>query len=100
MPRDPSDANSVTNPTLIVEVLSPSTEEHDRGHKVEHYKRIPTLRQYVPVSHGEREIEVWSRSPHSDWTRVVAGASGRVALESIGAELTVDDVYDAADEPQ
>jgi Uma2 family endonuclease len=98
--RDPSDANAVTNPTLVVEVLSPSTEEYDRGDKFEHYKRIAALRQYVLVSHREREIEVWSRSSGNEWTRVVARASGRVVLESIGAELAVDEVYDAAAEPQ
>ncbi|MDX2052739.1 MAG: Uma2 family endonuclease [Polyangiaceae bacterium] len=97
--RDPGDANAITNPTLIVEVLSPSTEEYDRGDKFEHYKRIPTLRQYVLISHSEREIEVWSRSPANDWTRAVARAGGRVSLDAIGAELSVDDVYDAAAEP-
>ena len=98
--RDPSDANAITNPTLIVEVLSPSTEGYDRGDKFEHYKRIPALRQYVLVSHREREIEVWSRTPNNDWTRVVAQTGGRVALESIGAALTVDDVYVASAEAQ
>ena len=48
----------MTNPTLIVEVLSKSTEEYDRGDKFEHYKRIPSLQQYVLVSCRDREIEV------------------------------------------
>ena len=98
--RDPSDEHAVTNPTLLVEVLSRSTEDYDRGDKFEHYKRMPSLRQYVLVSHREREIEVWSRTPNNDWTRVVAQAGGRVALESIGAELAIDDLYDAAAEPK
>jgi Uma2 family endonuclease len=50
---DPADSNTVTNPTLIVEVLSHSTEEYDRGDKFEHYKRVPTLMQYVLVSQGD-----------------------------------------------
>ena len=98
--RDPSDENAVTNPTLLVEVLSRSTEDYDRGDKFEHYKRIAGLQQYVLVSHREREIEVWSRTPNNEFTRVVARAGGRVGLESIGAELAVDDVYDAAAEPK
>jgi len=96
--RDPSDKNSVTNPTLIVEVPSPSTEEYDHGDKFEHYKRIAALRQYVLVSHRERQIEVWSRAETGEWTQVIAHSGGRVALESIGADLVVDDVYDAASE--
>jgi len=96
--RDPSDKNSVTNPSLIVEVLGPSTEEYDRGDKFEHYKRIPALREYVLVSQRERRIEVWSRASNDAWTQVVAQSGGRLALESIGAELAVDDVYEAATE--
>jgi Uma2 family endonuclease len=98
--RDPNDENAVTNPTLLVEVLSRSTEDYDRGDKFEHYKRIPTLQQYMLISHREREVEVWSRTRHNDWTRVVAQAGGRVALESIAAEFAVDDLYDAAAEPK
>lgn len=98
--RDPHDVNAVTNPTLIVEVLSPSTEEYDRGDKFEHYKRILALKQYVLVSHRERQIEVWSRAPSGEWARVVAQSGARVSLESIGAELGVDDVYAAAAEPR
>ncbi len=98
--RDPRDVNAVTNPTLIVEVVSSSTEEYDRGDKFEHYKRIPGLQHYVLVSHREHQIEVWSRSPSNEWSRVVARSGERVALPSIGAELAVDDVYVAAAEPK
>jgi Uma2 family endonuclease len=98
--RDPSDANAITNPILIVEVLSPSTEEYDRGDKFEHYKRIPSLQQYVHVSHGERQIEVWSRAAHDEWTCVSGQAGSRLALKSINADLSVDDVYDFSAEPK
>lgn len=85
---------------MLVKVLSRSTEDYDRGDKFGHYKRIASLQQYVLISHREREIEVWSRTPSNDWTRVVAQATGRVALDSIGAVLVVDDLYDAAAEPK
>jgi len=97
--RDPNDPNALTNPKLIVEVLSPSTEEYDRGDKFEHYKRIPALQQYVLVSHRERRIEVWTRTADDGWTEAVADAGGRAVLDSIGATLVVDEVYDAAAEP-
>lgn len=95
--RDPGDANAITNPQLIVEVLSPSTEEYDRGDKFEHYKRIAALQQYVLVSPRERRIEVWTRTTDG-WAQVVAEAGGHVALDSIGAKLMVDEVYDSAAE--
>src|SRR5688572_16708783 len=65
--RDPADANTVTNPTLLVEVLSPTTEEYDRGEKFEHYRRIPSLRQCVLIAHDRREIEVRTRTGDDRW---------------------------------
>lgn len=97
--RDPEDDLAVTNPTLIVEVLSRSTEDYDRGDKFEHYKRLPSLRQYVLVSHRERSVEMWTRDPLDVWTARVAGAGEVAELGSIGAQLSVDELYDAAAEP-
>jgi Uma2 family endonuclease len=93
---DPEDKNSVTNPTLLVEVLSPSTEKYDRGEKFAHYKRIPSLRQYVLVSVGERRVEVWTRDGEEGWTSRVS-TDGEVAdLGAIGARLDVRELYEAA----
>lgn len=97
--RDPEDQNAVTNPTLIVEVLSRSTEEYDRGDKFEHYKRIPSLRQYVLVPYREREIEVWTRT-NDGWEKSCSRPGERATLESIGAELDVNELYEAAEEPR
>ncbi len=95
---DPDSKNSVTNPTLLVEVLSPSTAAYDRGEKFAHYKHIPTLRQYVLVSHDERRIEVWTRETEALWIRA-ASTEGEVAdLGSIGAQLDVRELYSAAAE--
>src|SRR4051812_5917797 len=69
--RDEVDTQAVTNPTLIIEVLSRSTEEYDAGDKFEHYKTLPTLRQYVLVSHRERSVEVWTRDEDEGWRRAV-----------------------------
>jgi Uma2 family endonuclease len=98
--RDPADENSVTNPTLIVEVLSRSTEEYDRGDKFGHYKRIPSLRQYVLVSHRERAVEVWTRTGEDTWTSSISHEGEQVHFSSIGAELGVSTLYDAAEEPK
>lgn len=61
--RDADDRNTITNPTLVVEVLSPSTERYDRGEKLGHYQRIPSLRACVLVAHDRREIEVTRARP-------------------------------------
>lgn len=95
---DPADPNTVTNPALIVEVLSQSTEDYDRGDKFEHYKHITTLCQYVLVSQDRREVEVWTRRGE-DWTRVVSKKGDRARLDTVGAELDVDELYDATAEP-
>jgi Uma2 family endonuclease len=94
---DPEDKNSVTNPTLLVEVLSPSTAEYDRGEKFAHYKRIPSLRQYVLVSPDEPGVEVWTREGDA-WTRAVSLPGDVAELASIGARLDVRELFEAVAE--
>jgi Uma2 family endonuclease len=98
--RDPSDENAVTNPTLIVEVLSRSTEEYDRGDKFEHYKRLASLREYVLVSHRDHRVEVWTRAGGDGWKCSAAGDGEAAHVASIGAKLDVRELYNAATEPQ
>jgi Uma2 family endonuclease len=94
---DGIDPLAITNPTLIVEVLSQSTEEYDSGDKFEHYKTFPSLREYVLVSHRERSVEVRTRG--EDGWRTTVGNDGAIAELSIGARLDVRELYDAAAEP-
>lgn len=95
--RDREDPHAVTNPTLVIEVLSRSTEEYDRGDKFEHYKSIASLRQVLLVSQTERSIEVWTRDETNAWANVVV-REGEVAALAIGARLDVRDLYEAAAE--
>jgi Uma2 family endonuclease len=97
--RDPEDKLAVTNPTLIVEVLSRSTEDYDRGEKFEHYKQLPSLRQYVLIAYREQRVEVWTRDARSEWSSRAASAGEVAELGSIGARLDVSELYDAAAEP-
>lgn len=64
-PADPS-GTTITNPSLLVEVLSPSTEEVDRGSKLEDYQRIPSLQEYVLVSQHPRS-EIYRRLSSGSW---------------------------------
>jgi Uma2 family endonuclease len=95
----PDDPNAVTNPTLIVEVLSKSTEDYDRGDKFEHYKHLASLRQYVLVSYRERAVEVFTRDASGAWTSIVARDGDTADLASISARLDVRELYEAAAEP-
>lgn len=89
---DPENRLTVINPKVLVEVLSPSTAAYDRGEKLSHYQRIPSLHEVVLVAHDERLIEVWRRGETGAWTRSEA-RSGSIALDSIACTLDVADVY-------
>lgn len=82
---------AATNPTLLVEVLSDSTEKYDRGEKFENYKTIPSFVEYVLVNQNDRKVEVFSR--RNDWAPRVAGAGESVSLDSVGLVMPVDEIY-------
>lgn len=92
---DPEDrkGHTVTNPKVLVEVLSPSTEAYDRGEKLAHYQTIDSLAEVVLVAHDRQQVEVVRREADGSWSRHVSAAAGTVRLESIGAELSVDELY-------
>ena len=94
--RDGTDSQAVTNPAVIVEVLSRSTEEYDSGDKFEHYKTLSSLSQYVLVSHRERSLHVWTRED-AGWRKAVLGEDETAEL-IIGARLDVRDLYQSAAE--
>ena len=82
----------VTNPTIIVEVLSESTERYARLEKFELYRQLPSFEEYVLVSQDARRIEVYRRGNDGAWLAAEhAGAGGTVTVH--GATLAVDDVY-------
>ncbi len=92
--KDPENRNAVTNPRVLVEVLSDSTEAYDRGEKFAHYRRITSLMEYVLVSQKEPRIEVWRRNAADKWELAEEALAGQTArLDSIECELSVDEVY-------
>jgi Uma2 family endonuclease len=92
--RDPASPTHVTNPTLVVEVLSPSTEEYDRGEKREHYQQLLSLRAYVLVAQDRRAIEVYAREKGGDpWTHRTYGPGEHAVLTPLGVDLDVDVLY-------
>ncbi|MEK6259865.1 MAG: Uma2 family endonuclease [Planctomycetota bacterium] len=95
---DPDDANTALNPTLIVEVLSPSTEAYDRGAKFGHYRRIPSLREYVLVSQEEPRVERFLLNDDGTWTLAIAnGLDESIELGSLGVTLPLSEIYSKVD---
>lgn len=89
---DPDDRDAVVNPVVILEVLSDSTADADRGDKFADYRRLRSLRQYVMVSQHERRIDVYTRDGRR-WILDEYRAGESLSLESVGVALAVDDVY-------
>jgi len=88
----------VKNPTLIVEVLSDSTESYDRGGKFQVYRSIPSLKEYVLVSQQTAHIEAFFKNAQGIWQLAEAkGTEGILPLYSLEMELALADVYAKVD---
>lgn len=89
------DANTLVNPTLIVEVLSSGTESHDRGAKLMQYRRIEALQEVLLVVPEERQVEVHRRIEKGRWmlSALEPASAPSIELASVGATLAWDDVY-------
>lgn len=81
---------AITNPVVIVEVLSPSTEARDRGEKFEAYKHIASLKEYVLVSQDARRVEIRRRGERG-WSAEVAESGHTLAIH--GKQIAVDAFY-------
>lgn len=87
--------DTLVNPVLIAEVLSPSTEAYDRGWKFSQYRTIESLQDYVLVSQTEPRIEVFRRQPSGDWLlSEFVGPEAVCRLDSVSCTIALADVYD------
>jgi Uma2 family endonuclease len=84
---------TVVNPGVLVEVPSPSTEEHDRGEKLQNYRQIPALAEVILVAHDRMELEVFRREADGSWSRHVAAPREIAKLSSLGCDLPVLEVH-------
>ena len=94
---DGNNDHAAVNPTAVVEVLSPSTANWDRGGKLDIYKTIPSLRAVVLVWQSERRIEVHSRDDSGSWRSVPTLEGGSAQISCIDCVLDVDAIYDRVD---
>lgn len=92
---DDEHKDTLLNPTLIIEVLSQSTEAYDRGEKAGHYRKLESLAEYLLVAQDKQHIERYVRQDHEQWLLTEAsGLQGSVRLSSIECELALAEVYD------
>jgi Uma2 family endonuclease len=97
---DPESADTVVNPTVVVEVLSPGTIDYDLGEKFEHYRQIPSLAAVVYVWQDRRRVEVRARGADASWRAVaVAEAGGTAPIAALDGKITVDGLYSDAGAP-
>ncbi len=89
----PIDAHAVVNPTVVVEVTSPSTEDYDRGDKLSRYKQLPSLRAVLFVSHRARRVTVVERAGSTFSERDVRGGE-TVVLSDPALAIGVDAIYE------
>ncbi len=90
--------DTLTNPTLIVEILSDSTEGYDRGRKFEHYRQIPSLQEYLLVSQYEPHIEQFIRQPNNEWIlREVMGMTASLPLPSLDIAISLAEIFEGVD---
>jgi Uma2 family endonuclease len=95
---DRDDRDAITNPRVIFEVLSRSTERYDRGKKFELYRGIATLAEYVLISQDEPHIERFQRQSDNSWLLTEAGGlDAAMDLASITCHLTLAEIYDNVD---
>ncbi len=87
--------DTITNPTVLIEVLSPATAEYDRGQKkFEFYREIPSLQEYILIYSTRVMIERFSRTPTGQWLLTdYRSREELLHIESIGASISVADLY-------
>lgn len=89
-----AELDTLVNPALVVEVLSPSTEAYDRGAKFSHYRGIESLREYVLVAQDRRSVVRYARLEDQWIFDEFNDPADRVRLESIGCDLALCDIYE------
>jgi len=85
--------DTLVNPSVVVEVLSPSTEAYDRGKKFEHYRGLASLRHYVLVAQDRMLVELYTRQGDGTWSLSDHRRGDAVGLVAPEAALAIDEIY-------
>ena len=89
-----AEVDTLLNPTLIVEVLSSTTESYDRGRKFGHYRRLASLKEYVMVTQDEVRVERYTRQGDFWVLAEFTSLDDALRLESIDCEISLREIYD------
>jgi Uma2 family endonuclease len=90
--------DTLLNPQVLVEVLSDSTEKYDRGLKFEHYRRIPTLREYILVSQNRILVERFARQLNNSWNlQTFDDPKGVFPFATVAIQIPMQDIYHKVD---
>ena len=90
-----NDEWNLLNPSVIFEILSPSTCNYDRGDKFKLYREIPTLREYILVDTGALSIEAFYINSHGQWElKEYKHINGMLEIRAIGTSLTLSEIYE------
>ncbi|WP_420128668.1 Uma2 family endonuclease [Longimicrobium sp.] len=86
--------DTLLNPTVIIEVLSPSTERYDRGEKFAHYRRLESLREYILIAQDIRRIDHYLRDGDTWVLTEVSEPESALVISSLSCTLRLSDIYD------
>jgi Uma2 family endonuclease len=97
---DPRDAETIVNPRVLIEVLSPSTERSDRGEKFNRYRLLESLQEYILVSQDKPLVECFLRQSDGGWLLMhFAGMEAIAKLRSLEVELPLAEIYAGVEFP-
>lgn len=90
-----AEVDTLLNPVLIIEVLSDSTEQYDRGTEFRHYRNLPSLRDYLLVAQTECRVEHYARETGSRWLLTeYVGLDDTIELAAVGCRLLLREMYE------
>ena len=85
----------ITNPLLIVEVLSRSTRKYDRGDKFMLYQLLPSFKEYVLIEQNKPSVESWFQQSDKTWNKlIVNGLENTIPLRTLGVSIALEDIYE------
>ena len=96
---DDNQADTLLNPVVVIEVLSPKTEAYDRGDKFAHYRRLDSLQEYVLVAQDKMRVERYVRQGEAWVLSELSAPDDVVSLSAIGCNVTLRDLYERVDLP-
>lgn len=99
--RAEPDSETIVNPQVIIEVLSDKTESYDRYEKFEHYKRLPSVREYILVAQNRMGVERYVRTDEGEWViRSYTQADELFSFATVPVSVKVADIYGGVEFPE